>query len=931
MSLSSLRLALRLARRDAQRTKGRSALVLALLGLPVLTVGFGAAVIDSLQSSDTETAERILGSADAIVQWDYRVPIIQDPLNIEWSQPVDDAAVSEDAYRAETATTAELTAVLPEGARLVEVTSGRTTVTTPDGIDRLRLDGVVMSDPAMTGRYSVLDGDVPTGNEIALSVAAAEFLEVEVGDTLELPDLGREPVVAAIVEEPGDLHAEFAVVPPDTFEGEHVAWYVDTPEGIGWDRVRELNGLGVSVLSAQVVADPPPSPFTQRYGTPDALPAEELMLVTFAVGMVVLEIVLLAGPAFAIGAKRRTREFALLSANGATPAQIRRVVLAGGVVMGGVATFAGIALGVAAARLSLPIVEQLVGRRSTGFGVFPELILPLAAVGVVTGLLAAVVPAFTTARQDVVAAFSGRRGATRSRRRWLLLGLLLVAAGLAAGVAGTLAAQSALLLGGVAFLELGLVLCTPALVGLISRLGRFLPVSPRIALRDAGRNRASAAPAISAVMAVVAMGLAATMFYVGDRARYAADDGGGPPPGTPLVTVYRIGELGVPPTEEAVAATDRAIEDVTGFMTGHLPVTAVHQAHGLECQAAGADAMCVPAAVQPAETACPFDGRYDLDETEQAEAAGNPHCTSRQETSGNTMYGSYRISPEAVAAFTGLTGDALAEAQRVIREGGAIVQDPDLVVDGTVTLEVRDVGPDGTDHEVRESVTVPGFGLSEGKTDTHRTEHVLFSDAAAAALGLRDRGETTLAGTLERTTTRAEENRFDQAIAAAGYTDWMNGTGDDLVQVYPEFVGGDDEPVSVATLPLLVAIVTGILALAATAVATALAAAESRRDLTTLAAIGASPATRRKLSLFQAGVISMIGVTLGVVAGVGASIAAMAALNTRYALAYPLVNLYPMDIPWLNVAVAMVAVPVVAMVGAGLLTRSRLPSERRTG
>jgi putative ABC transport system permease protein len=34
-------------------------------------------------------------------------------------------------------------------------------------------------------------------------------------------------------------------------------------------------------------------------------------------------------------------------------------------------------------------------------------------------------------------------------------------------------------------------------------------------------------------------------------------------------------------------------------------------------------------------------------------------------------------------------------------------------------------------------------------------------------------------------------------------------------------------------------------------------------------------------------------------------------------------------VPWLNVAIALLVVPVVAMLGAGLLARSRLPIERR--
>jgi hypothetical protein len=38
---------------------------------------------------------------------------------------------------------------------------------------------------------------------------------------------------------------------------------------------------------------------------------------------------------------------------------------------------------------------------------------------------------------------------------------------------------------------------------------------------------------------------------------------------------------------------------------------------------------------------------------------------------------------------------------------------------------------------------------------------------------------------------------------------------------------------------------------------------------------------------------------------------------------------YPITLPWLNVGIALLVVPVVAMLGAGLLTRARLPIELR--
>ncbi len=75
------------------------------------------------------------------------------------------------------------------------------------------------------------------------------------------------------------------------------------------------------------------------------------------------------------------------------------------------------------------------------------------------------------------------------------------------------------MLAGIVLGELGLVFCTPALVGLVARIGRLLPLAPRVALRDAARNRASAAPAISAVMAAVAGSVALGLYFDSNRAQ----------------------------------------------------------------------------------------------------------------------------------------------------------------------------------------------------------------------------------------------------------------------------------------------------------------------------------------------------------------------------------------------------------------------------
>jgi putative ABC transport system permease protein len=73
-------------------------------------------------------------------------------------------------------------------------------------------------------------------------------------------------------------------------------------------------------------------------------------------------------------------------------------------------------------------------------------------------------------------------------------------------------------------------------------------------------------------------------------------------------------------------------------------------------------------------------------------------------------------------------------------------------------------------------------------------------------------------------------------------------------------------------------------------------------------------------------VIAGLGSLLGAVAGLGGAVAVLLALNRGYADIWPTPTPYPITLPWLNIGIALL---VVAMIGAGLLTRSRLPIERR--
>ena len=265
---------------------------------------------------------------------------------------------------------------------------------------------------------------------------------------------------------------------------------MDLPGRLDPALVDRLNARGVAVRARTAAARPGRRPTDG--GTVACPTPSEAGNAVLVGGLGLLEVVLLVGPAFAVGVRRRRRDLALVAVAGGdarAPAPGRARRRRGARRGRGGARAA--ARHRAAAFAGRPLVEQhLTGARSGGYRVFPAALAAIAAVAVLAGVLAALAPAWTAARQDVVAGLAGRRsppppppplagrrGAAHRRRR--------------AAVAALGAARTAptMILAGLVLGELGLVFGTPTLVGLLARAGRLLPLAPRIALRDASRNR----------------------------------------------------------------------------------------------------------------------------------------------------------------------------------------------------------------------------------------------------------------------------------------------------------------------------------------------------------------------------------------------------------------------------------------------------------
>jgi putative ABC transport system permease protein len=141
-------------------------------------------------------------------------------------------------------------------------------------------------------------------------------------------------------------------------------------------------------------------------------------------------------------------------------------------------------------------------------------------------------------------------------------------------------------------------------------------------------------------------------------------------------------------------------------------------------------------------------------------------------------------------------------------------------------------------------------------------------------------------------------------------------------------------------------------ALLATVLVTALALGDARPELSTMAAVGASPGVRRRFAMWAAVVVAAVGSALGAVAGIAPAWAAVRSMDlipdpsaclwspvrgaleddmwgTQGIVYCDVPMVVPLDVPWGLLALVVVGLPLVA----GLLllgfTRSRVPLPRR--
>ncbi|MFJ4676206.1 MULTISPECIES: FtsX-like permease family protein [unclassified Kitasatospora] len=942
MKLTAWRAALRIARRDAARAKGRSALVLAMIALPVLGVAGVDVIARSAQLEPAEKAARQMGTAQAYVTMSQRGgSILQDPSGENTVSQVPDKDRPQTAAQKRSADTdpARLLTELLPGAVLVPTGNDTgTTTTTREGRMQVTLDEADLTDPVWRGKLNVVAGAAPTRpDQIAATRGFLDRSDLRVGDRTAIHGLDSTPyTITAVVEDPGYLDrnmlygrpgavfAPIAQADPTAGDSGRVrngsSWLVKLPAGarVDWSKVRELNEHGFTVVSRAVLLDPPARSEVPYYAaersSSSAVSKSALAIAAMVPGMALLEIVLLAGPAFAVGARRSRRQLGLLAAGGGDRSHVRAVVLAGGAVLGSGGAVLGLLGGVGLVGLLRGQLEHLGGQRFGHLDVQPLDLLGVALIGLVTGLLAAVVPAVQASRQDVIAALTGRGDSKPANRTVAVIGAVMVAGGTALALLCAIGntAVVAGLLGGSVIAELGMLLCTPVLIGLFGRLGRHLPLSPRLALRDSVRHRGRTAPAVAAVMAAVAGAVAVGIYHASDVEKQRQDYRPTLPSGA--VALYQpSGPADDPARFPMLLQSVETHLDGLGRRADVQEMTALPGdcTTGYECG--------YVRAVKPPDKRCPADDVQDADKARAYQ--DDPRCVAD------------RSQPEYPTSFFGdtLVGDAALlhnlldvhdpAAEQALAAGRALVFRPGFVTDGKLYLRAEEqptqAQTDAGDYQGKQR------DVAVDAVEVHASlpfAVTVLSPQAAQKAGLGVRG----AGSLWKPAGTLSDKSVQKATADLSKLD-----GNAYLTVEQGFKPETD----VLTLGLTG--FAGLVALGAAGIATGLAAADSQQDLATLAAVGASGGIRRRLSGFQCGVIAAMGAVLGLVCGAVPALA-LRLLEARNSTVW--VNGVPaghedpvIAVPWANLAGLLIGLPLVAVLLAAVLTRSRIGLTRRAG
>lgn len=960
-------LARRMALRDIKKNKSTSALILALIALPMMVMVLVATVLQSATPTGEEKARMQLGKFDVqLVGADYVSGAVQDP-NDPWSSSYD-GEMDEDTKHTGEADERTILKQLPDGSTSTTVRSGNLGSTAVEGIERLEIALGNFSDPRFAGRYELIEGNWGGSDSVVINQDLAKAMKLGIGDQLKAS--GTDYSISGIAKNSSGRGKNYTSLSlslglqeydsPGIFvaadhplgkeiEQDFVSVFV-AETNLATSQLAGLNALGIGAYSHDFIINPPAG-IGSVESSNEAARAEALVqfLGMFIIGFFVfLEVGLLAGAAFAVGAKKQRRTFALLAANGAEGATIRSTGVYSGLYLGGIGVLLGITLGLGGA-------WGIVVWGKYNDGGFPGWHIPWAMLAALTGLglgsaaIAALLPARSVSRNAASSALRANANAI-VRPKTPLLGYLVgilglaglaiaLVAGLSATTYGQLNDRSGLVfvgfMVGLILSTIGLMLCLGRMLWSLGNLGHRLPLSGRLAVRDIQRNHGRTVPAIAAVIAGTAL---AAVVVIATGVSTAAAGYTAKPSASTVYNLYLpngIYESDPLDTKETEVLTAQIIDQLT--RSGYPPVATSRLGEFIAgYKNLGTDEVEVEqwlALLKPSSI-CRF-GHEDI------YSSSNPDAALLTERGDAISQSVLRDADRFTVSFCGINGGiasgvvqspttanvtdldglklilgkhytpALGDA---FSKGQAIVTLPEYVTDdGRITFGKQDLNLPALDQ-------ADFNGSSYGAFSTIPLERS-FELEAIEALVPRSSGPNILmskeavigtGGVVLDSTLLLDLGRtLDVQDLEAVNKDLKQFQ----VRLYP-IDGRDGSSRLMAKFPWLLAVAAGLLVLTSAVMTTGLALADGRKDARAMDGVGAAPGTRRRFAAVQAGITALFGTVLGTILGTVPVVLLLLVMDGTFDPSY----LAPLSV--------LLGVPPLAALIGGLMAPRRLTGAR---
>ncbi|MGL5865168.1 MAG: FtsX-like permease family protein [Dermatophilaceae bacterium] len=931
---STWSVALRMARRDVRRHRGRSALAVVMVAVPTTLLAALVTFTTTSEVSGTELIGLTMGNGQALLSGPDQGRVVQG------ADPNAGSSTGPEAAR-------EVTGFDREGSAFVNADAVSTLVGAPVAPVATFSGSATVDDRRLRLDFTALDGRVGLGERLQLAsgrwpTAAREALVTRAELARGVPSSGPLAVtvgtettalVVVGVAEIGAMSTAGGLVVLEPLPGSagtaSAEWIVRGNDPVTWPELRRLGEHGFTVTSAAVLRDPPSDAELRAIGLDSVVAGGDELQLVVALGtvMVFITCILLVGPAFAVSAARQRRTLALAASNGATTAVLRRTVLAQAVVLGGVSATLGPLLGIA---LSHGIV---LWTRRNGAGIQapfdprPALLLGIAGCALLSTVVAALMPARRLGRLDIVGVMRGQSVSPRPSTAVFVLGMVLSAAGGALLVAATGAisgpplppesggylspsvlgvrSEYAVTVGAVALI-LGALFLVPLILAGVGRLGSRLPTSMRMAARDLARHRARSAPSVAAVLAAVAGLTFGLTGLESDTEQRQAEYLPSTLPGEALVSTDLAQQVDAEQVRSVLpdaVVTENRVLDIGDPTVSGAALTEPYRLTFVSVVPAG----------------CTTEQTLGVSAAPEGSAQIAERCSRSGSTDTTTTSVLLLPADELVRRLSLDAADAAA-----VRAGAAVARGIDgptvRIARGTFRQDPSAPNPVAPDVRVEQDRTVP---LVRVPTTKAGAGSMLQASLAFASDGPTARDWPSLVRDL---TVRTADGR---AITDEQAERVQARVGDESYVAVERGFQRDDR--------LVVGILLGVFALlilVVTLTSTALTLTEQQTDQATLAALGATRGTRRVMAAGQALMLAVVGCVLGVAVGLVPGIAIAKPLTSASwdpLTGQPIASDGVLAIPWLALGILGILVPLLAALLAAAGIRRAPIVTRRAG